>query len=249
MVFHGELAPLLRRTCRSEAVRYPVARRTSLKDALESLGPPHTEIHDLRCDGEPARFEDLLAPGRRIDVRPAAGPVDVRAEQPLRPAFSRIAFLVDENVAKLAGLLRLAGLDAAFDPGLDDADLARKAFEEERILLSRDTALLKRSLVVHGRLIRSAGPWDQLAEVLRMYTVGPLVPLSRCPRCNEPLEPVAKEAILHRLLPKTKRYYNDFHVCPGCDSIYWRGSHVDRLLGRLQEAGLAAALEKQGESL
>ncbi|MFW5838275.1 MAG: Mut7-C RNAse domain-containing protein, partial [Desulfovibrionaceae bacterium] len=228
---------------------YPVTRRASLKDAVESLGPPHTEVHGLACDKKPASFGDLLEPGSCIDVYPAAPPVDVTRPQPLRPAFDRVAFLVDQNVAKLAGLLRLLGLDAVHDPGFSDQDLARLALEDKRILLSRDTALLKRSSVVHGRLIRAADPWDQLREVLDFYAVGPLAPLSRCPCCNQKLQPVAKKDIVHRLLPKTRTYYHAFHICPACERIYWPGSHVDRLIQRLHSLCGTVELEKSGRRL
>ena len=26
-----------------------------------------------------------------------------------------------------------------------------------------------------------------------------------------------------------KQYYNEFHICPGCDRIYWKGSHYRRM--------------------
>jgi hypothetical protein len=34
---------------------------------------------------------------------------------------------------------------------------------------------------------------------------------------------------MHRLEPKTKKYFHEFHICQQCDQIYWKGSHYQRL--------------------
>jgi len=248
LVFHGELKTLLRRPRRAGPVAYPVDRRASIKDVVESLGVPHTEIYGLQCNGRQAGLEDILAPGQRLEIHPAVPPVEPLRDHPLRPALPRLAFLVDENVARLAGLLRLVGLDAAYDRELGDKDLARLAHEEGRILLTRDTALLKRSLVTHGRLVRAAEPWDQLREILTFYRTASLRLLSRCPRCNQLLAPVDKQDVLPLLEPKTKRYYRTFHQCPGCGRVYWRGSHVEKLMRRLSKYGLHAKLENPDDN-
>lgn len=35
--------------------------------------------------------------------------------------------------------------------------------------------------------------------------------------------------IVDQLEPKTRKYYNEFHRCRGCDQIYWKGSHFEKL--------------------
>jgi uncharacterized protein with PIN domain len=44
------------------------------------------------------------------------------------------------------------------------------------------------------------------------------------------LEPVAKNQVVDRLLPKTRQYYDDFSQCLGCGNLYWKGSHYERML-------------------
>jgi uncharacterized protein with PIN domain len=41
---------------------------------------------------------------------------------------------------------------------------------------------------------------------------------------------ISKEAIVHKLEPLTKRYFDDFRICPECDQIYWKGSHYERMV-------------------
>jgi uncharacterized protein with PIN domain len=80
--------------------------------------------------------------------------------------------------------------------------------------------------------------------VLRHYELwDEISPWQRCLRCSGKLAPVAKEQILDRLEPKTKRYFDAFKMCQACGQIYWQGSHfgdlvrfVDRVLARRPQA-------------
>jgi transposase-like protein len=38
-----------------------------------------------------------------------------------------------------------------------------------------------------------------------------------------------KRTILHRLKPKTRLYFDEFHICRDCAQIYWKGSHFGKL--------------------
>jgi uncharacterized protein with PIN domain len=62
-------------------------------------------------------------------------------------------------------------------------------------------------------------------------------PFGRCLRCNALLVTASREEVLDRLEPLTRRYYEDFRRCPGCDAVYWKGSHharMTRLVERVQ---------------
>jgi len=239
--FHGYLADLLRRDDPGPDARgmviYPVTRRASIKDIIEALGPPHTEIGRIEADGHEVGFGHLLEPGEKVDLRPLAAPFDVLRPSLLRPEpLPRIAFAVDANAGQLATLLRTLGFDTAYDRTLDDTPLAELAAREGRIVLSKDRGLLKRSLVVFGCLIRTDNPHEQLRAVLRLFDLRPPYHLfSRCLLCNVPLERVPKAEIMHRLLPLTRQHYSDFHRCPSCDKIYWPGSHHEHMLKRIEE--------------
>jgi uncharacterized protein with PIN domain len=78
--------------------------------------------------------------------------------------------------------------------------------------------------------LRSKEPREQLAAVLSRFQLHEAIdPWRRCLRCNGELRPVAKEIILDRLEPKTKQYYDEFHICQDCGQIYWKGSHYEPL--------------------
>lgn len=238
LIFHGNLQELLPRKMTGKAnaeVHHFLERRASVKDVVESFGVPHPEIEQLQANGRQIGFDYIVGDQDRIEMWPLTPPCKVFAATILRPEpLTRMAFVVDINVGKLAVLLRMAGLDTLYQHDLSDGDLARVAADEKRILLTRDRNLLKRKNVVFGHLIRAMEPWQQLLEVVCLYQLAEtLQPFCRCLRCNRLLVPVAKEKIIHRLEPLTIKYYDSFQLCMACDKIYWPGSHRQTMQGQL----------------
>ena len=247
LTFHGNLPELLvRRLAGSQLVRHTLERRASVKDVVESFGIPHPEIGLLTINGRQIGFDALVKDRDDIELWPLTPPCDVLTPTILRPEpLTRISFMVDINVAKLAGLLRMAGFDTQYDPDLTDGDLAETAAAAKRILLTRDRSLLKRRNVMFGHLVRAIEPRQQWLEVVRLYGLtGMLRPFSRCLRCNGRLVPVDKKTILHRLEPLTIKYYDQFHRCADCGRIYWPGSHRERM-----DTDLAALARRCGPAV
>ena len=130
----------------------------------------------------------------------------------------------------------MLGFDCLYQNDYTDDDLAEALRREERILLTRDRRLLMRKVVKHGYCPRSLDSREQLAEVIRRFDLtGQIVPFHRCLRCNHLLESVSKEAVLDRLEPLTKLYYEEFQICPSCQQIYWKGSHYERMQTLIEE--------------
>jgi len=71
--FHGELAEFLPPARRGEAFEYACARAASLKNAIEALGVPHTEVGQLRIDGERATLDRTVREGDVVEVFPWSG--------------------------------------------------------------------------------------------------------------------------------------------------------------------------------
>ncbi len=249
---HGDLRDLLsRELSREEVLCYRLNRRASIKDIIESLGIPHTEIGAIDAGGRQLDFTYIPERGEQFDIWPNSSRFPPTAPAPLRPEpLPSCRFLVDINAARCAGLLRMAGFDTA--SVLESAalrskkDIAEAGVAEKRILLSRDRELLKLRQVIFGRLLRAQHSFDQLVEIIDFYGLhSQLAPFSRCMKCNHLLTPVAKETIMHRLEPLTKKYYSSFKQCASCSSIYWQGSHHQHMLKRLEP--LLITQESSGE--
>ncbi len=234
---HGDLSHLLRQRWRARnPIVLPVTRSTSIKDAIEAFGLPHTEIGSLSCNGSMIDFSKRVEDNDRFAIYPITAPWDIAQPTLLRPAWlHEVRFIVDVNVGRLARYLRMTGFDTLYNPCWTDREILLSLENDPRILLTRNLDLLKRKQIVYGRCIRATAPADQLREVLHLYNLtGQKQPFSRCLDCNAPLQPAKKQDILHRLEPLTIRYFDVFSLCPHCDKIYWSGSHVDRMQGTLR---------------
>jgi uncharacterized protein with PIN domain len=209
-----------------------VERKASIKDVIESFGLPHTEVGFIELDGQEVDFSLIVEDGGVFAVRPVPVPWNVSRPSVLRPVpLPAVSFIVDINVGRLARYLRAAGFDTLYDHTWSDNSIAELVrVEPERILLTRDMGLLMRKQVLFGRFIRATRPVAQLHEVVKLFGLtGQLAPFTRCLECNTLLQPVAKEEVLHRLEPLTKRYYTSFSLCRDCDRIYWQGSHIEKM--------------------
>ena len=224
--FDPDLQALLKRNLRGQPVDMRFQGPQSVKHLIESLGIPHTEIGPLSANGQKIGLDYITQDGDRIEVRSVA-PLDLSNEP---------RFVLDAHLGRLASHLRMLGLDCLYENDYEDDELVRISVDEGRILLTRDRLLLMHKVITQGYLLRSLNSTEQLYEVVRRYDLVKWVkPFQRCMRCNHLLEPVSKQAVLHRLEPLTKKYYDDFRICPACKQVYWKGSHYERMLQLIEK--------------
>lgn len=206
-------------------------KRPSIKDTIEALGVPHPEVYCIEVDGNNVDFSYILTDGDRVEVYPFSAasflqPTLITAP----PNLSQKRFVLDVHLGKLASSLRMLGFDTLYRNDYDDEELAEISATENRILLTRDTGLLMRSIVAYGYYVRTTHLEPQLKEVMQRFELFENVaPFKRCIRCNGLLESVAKESIIDLLPPQTKQEIDEFHRCQECSQIYWRGSHYERM--------------------
>jgi uncharacterized protein len=229
--FYAELNDFLAPWRRGRTSRYDFDVSGSVKDLIEALGVPHTEVDLVLANGESVDFYYRVQNGDRIAVYPQFETLNVShlirlRAQPLRHP----RFVADTHLGRLAAYLRMMGFDTVYRTDTGDEELARISANEKRILLTRDRGLLKRNIVTRGYSVRTTNPREQLAEVFQRFDLSDSIrPFERCIHCNELLQPAPKELIIERLLPETKKYFDEFWICRGCHRIYWKGSHYRRM--------------------
>jgi len=157
-------------------------------------------------------------------------------------------FLCDGMLGSLARWLRFLGYDTLYPEILDDSEILQMAQKEGRILLTRDRELAQRA-GAGGILIASVALDEQILQL--HHAIGLDLDgerrMLRCPKCNTPLEGVSKEAVREiacerqgvpgagQIPPRVLERQKYFWRCPGCGQIYWRGSHYDRIIGKIGE--------------
>jgi uncharacterized protein with PIN domain len=250
---YAELNDFLPRESRGLTLRRPCQPHQTVKDVLEAMGIPHTEVDLVLVNGNAENFSHRPSAGDRIAAYPMFEALDIGSTARLRPVPLRDPrFVVDVNTGRLARLLRLLGFDVWWSSDADDDTLVDISLFHRRILLTRDRALLKRRVITHGVFVYSDNPEAQTLEVIRRLDLSSrIAPLTRCLQCNGELVAVSKDEVIDRLEPLTRRYYSDFSRCGNCHRIYWRGSHhakLLRLVDRLREQ-LCDASSVQGDGV
>lgn len=227
----GELLDFLPRNKRGQLLQRSFEGNPSIKHIIESFGIPHPEIGQIELSRQLVAFDYLVQDGDLASVYPFSPEHDHISNLYNASQLSiEPRFVLDNHLGKLATYLRMMGLDALYDKDFQDESLAEIAVGEERILLTRDRQLLMRKVIRWGYWARSQHPEQQLMEIGRKFLIfGQANPFHRCLRCNTRLQEIAKDEILYRLEPLTKKYFHDFRICPTCSRIYWKGSHYDRM--------------------
>ncbi len=144
-------------------------------------------------------------------------------------------FVADGMLGKLARWLRILGYDTAYDPLADDDTLLNRALAEDRILLTRDRPLAERGPDGCCFLVASGNLDDQMVQLVRMLGLDlERETFTRCLVCNEPILQVTPEAVRDSVPPYVFKTQRRFHACPECHRIYWQGTHLNRMRGRLK---------------
>ena len=153
---------------------------------------------------------------------------------------NELKFIVDNNVGKLAKWLRMMGYDTVFFEGIDDSHMVAKALAEDRVILTRDTEIMKRRLVTSGRLkailINSNEPEPQMQQVINTLKLDcQFRPFTLCLECNQPLAERTKDQVKDRVPPHVFQTQSQYMECPACHRIYWRGTHWQAMTRELEK--------------
>ncbi len=228
--FHKELNDFLSKYQKDKTIFYKFNGKPSVKDSIEAIGIPHTEVEHIIVNGISVEFSCHIKNRDEINVYPLCSDIKCTNLIKLREEIGDAGFILDVNLGKLARLLRMCGFDALYNNSYDDHQIAQLAADSGRIVLTRDRRLLKFKDITYGYWLRSDDPHRQIKEVLKRYGLyGSINEFKRCIRCNGFIQRVDKNAIIDILEPLTEKYYNEFYRCDTCEQIYWKGSHYYKM--------------------
>jgi uncharacterized protein with PIN domain len=149
------------------------------------------------------------------------------------------AFLCDPSLGGLARWLRAAGYEAVVGDTVPGHRLPDEALRRGLVLLTTESEVLLRRIVVDGSLsvvwVPSALTMrEQLTMVLR--DLGLELRESRCMACGGELVATEKDAVFPRIPPRTAKWLDEYFVCARCDRLFWRGTHWERIARTLEQA-------------
>jgi uncharacterized protein with PIN domain len=139
----------------------------------------------------------------------------------------------------------MMGYDTRLFRGDNDSHMVALAREEARVILTRDTQIMKRRVVSSGQVaaifIEGDEPERQIRQVITTLNLNPQSrPFSLCLECNHPLVAKSKAEVAELVPPYVFRTQSHYMACPRCQRIYWRGTHwramTEKLRAFTQEA-------------
>lgn len=152
---------------------------------------------------------------------------------------AKIKFIVDGMLGTLSRWLRLAGYDALFFEHVDDREILKKAREETRIVLTRDTRLLQRKPIKQQAiraLLVGPGPVEaQLKQVAEVFQLDLEINRPFCNLCNVSLIEVSKAEVAGKVPPFVCRTQEHFSFCPSCSRYFWAGTHWQRITDKMKK--------------
>jgi len=203
----------------------------SIKDMIESLGIPHTEIDLILINGESVDFDYLVCDDDLISVYPVFRSLDISSVSHCRPTpLGEKHFILDTHLGRLAAYLRMLGFDSLYRNDYDDPTLADTSASEQRILLTRDKKLLMRKQIRYGYYVRALQPRRQLVEILSRFDLyNSQQSFTRCMKCNGVITAINREQAADHVPPRVNAWHDKFWQCRNCGSIYWQGTHYQRM--------------------
>ena len=153
--------------------------------------------------------------------------------------IDNLKFIVDNNVGKLAKWLRMMGYDTLFFSGRNDSHMIAMARDEDRVILTKDTQIMRRRVVTNGQikaiLIQSDDPELQMHQVMDTLNLAPQFrPFTICLECNQPLQKRDKNQVKDLVPPYVFQTQSQYMECSACHRIYWRGTHWQAMTEKLK---------------
>jgi len=119
------------------------------------------------------------------------------------------------------------GYDTALQPTNPLSSLYRRAYNERRIVVTRNrrvgaSCLFRVVQLTSGELV------EQLRQLKQELSLSETKAFSRCDVCNIVLQPVEKTQVKPRVPPYVYETQTRFTRCPSCQRIYWPATHYAR---------------------
>ena len=147
-------------------------------------------------------------------------------------------FLADRTVGRLAKWLRILGYDTVYLPQLSPQGLMREGRRQGRIIVTRDTRILRQKNAPSFVFIRDNHFRQQLQQVASACRLTPTTLFSRCSECNQLVEATAKGTLRDSVPEYVWQTQDTFHRCPQCHRIYWGATHKAHVLEELRRMGM-----------
>ena len=149
-------------------------------------------------------------------------------------------FAADRMLGRLARWLRIIGQDVAYGPHLSGTSLVQTARREGRVILTRDTRLVRRRGLPPHLFVNSDYFREQFRQVVSTFDLrSPSGIMTRCLDCNQELREADRLLVRHRVPPYVWATQDRFMTCCHCHRVFWSATHIGRIRAELKLLGIS----------
>ena len=198
--FYEELNDFLPKHKRKTDFEAEFKGKRSIKDMIEALGVPHTEIDLILVNGKSVDFNYTLQNNDRVSVYPVFESFNIKDVTLVRKIpLRRHKFIADINLGNIVKYMRVLGFDLYYDSLLSTRKIIEISKRENRTILTKSRRLLKLKKVTHGVFIHPGTTTEQIRQIIDYLDIKDNIkPFSRCLRCNTQLKIISNEKCLNR---------------------------------------------------
>lgn len=145
-------------------------------------------------------------------------------------------YLCDQMLGTLAKWLRIYGFDTFYaNSEINDSQLIDISKKQKRILITRDKNLLQMARKEKLKFIEidTTDINKQINKVINKLKIKQSSILSRCILCNTKIEEIKKDKIKNKVPKRVFEKNEKFWFCPKCKKIYWKGSHYENMIEKI----------------
>ena len=142
-----------------------------------------------------------------------------------------LRFLTDRMLGKLAKYLLMLGFDTVYFSQDNRLCLITLAVKQGRVVLTRDTNIVRSSDFPELLFINDNSPIKQIQQVIKHFElkINENNFFTRCLRCNQLLIKITPQEVKHKVPPYVLTIHQEFFVCQKCKRVYWKGTHQKRM--------------------
>jgi len=171
--FYEELNDFLPKHRRKKDFDAEFEGKPSVKDLVESLGVPHSEVDLILVNGRSVGFDYIFQDGDRFSVYPVFESFDIKDISRLRETPLRnTRFIADKNLSETARVLQAMGFDAVCNPALSDREIIEISNREKRIILTKSRKLLNSKKVARAIFVGAGKAAQQAQKILEYLDIG-----------------------------------------------------------------------------
>ena len=171
---YEELNDFLHRDKKKRRFDFQFKGVPTVRRMLACLGVPARQVELVLVNGDSAGFSHRLNDNDCVSLYPVFESFDVTTViRARRKPLRRIRFIAGSGLSGLARRLRLLGFDTVDLRIRSPEKIVRVAQRGERILLTKDPALMKFPILTRIYLVRETTPARQLEVVLSRFHLTP----------------------------------------------------------------------------